>query len=88
MRSELGEGPLVRRAGNIARVLPKLVHFAAFARVRSLRQESRKTLVTSIYRSFLIGIPKMTFGIRIPVMLGGQSEPATAGGGGAEGAWV
>jgi len=52
---------------NIARLLTRRVHFAAFGRVRSFRQESRKSNAAKDYRCLLIGIPKATFGVRIPV---------------------
>ena len=53
---------------NIARVLPKRVHSAAYARVRLFRQESRKSKAENDYRCLLIGIPKIAFGVRIPVV--------------------
>ena len=57
---------------NIARVLTKRVHFAVFARVRIFDQKSRKSDAAKDYRCLSIGIPKMTFGVRIPVGRRGQ----------------
>jgi hypothetical protein len=52
---------------NIARVLTKLVHLAAFCPIQIFRQESRKSNAAMDYRWLLFGIPKTTFGVRIPV---------------------
>ena len=57
-----------RLPGNIAQLLPNRVTFAAFARVRSFCQESRKSNAVSDYRRLLIGIQKIAFGVRIPVV--------------------
>ena len=54
-------------SGGALGILPKRVHSAAFPRVRIFGQESRKSEAAKDYRCLLIGIPKMAFGVRIPV---------------------
>ena len=59
--------------GNIAQLLTKPVHSAAFAQIRASCRKSRKLITARNYRRYLIGIRETAYRVRIPVCLGCRS---------------
>ena len=59
---------MLRAERRIAYLLTKRVHFAAFVRLGLSDQESRNSNAARDYWRLSIGIPKIAFGARIPVL--------------------